>query len=503
MKKITVFSKRTKMHTILLPVNFFTAIILLTFYSTVGYAQNTIVPGNQSIPRQTVPVSGYLPPQTDQQQPIRPQTLQTAPKSIQQNGVTVYQQHPNQPNTANPYQPAPAPQGFWTAQPPISPSGTENRTTTPGYGSPYPTGPIRVAANQPEGQQATGAVYGLPPNPNPTPPPQPQPVYYATHPGQPTAVQPERSRVHIGRSEPEYRAQPFFLTPQEQRELDEFLVRWEKYSETIKNYEVQFRRHEYELVKTEAMPNGGMALKRSTFGNFKYCASPSRFSYHVEGDLVRDPETGKGLKVYGKDDPTVSQEKIIINEKAFYQFDFNGKKVVQINLPPEVVNSGIAKSPLPLIFGAKAEDMKKRFSMKIVTPANVRDSELWLQVRPLTLEDQQEFRELEIRLDKKLQANAITRSETNGINVSRYQLFDVKINSIFNFGAWIRDHFVASIPRDWTHEVLDWAEESPGTATAGPPNPNPAPPNRSVAEPYRPPNPQPPRNEIPLYQPRN
>ena len=289
--------------------------------------------------------------------------------------------------------------------------------------------------------------------------------------------------------------QPFFLTPQEQRELDDFLIRWEKYSDTIKNYEVQFRRLEYELTKTVEMPGGAMALRRSTFGNFKYCASPSRFSYHVEGDLLRDPATGKGIRVYAKDDPSVTQEKIIINEKAFYQFDFNGKKVVQINLPPEMLDSGIAKSPLPLIFGAKAEDMKKRFSMKIVTPLERQQTELWLQVRPLMREDQQEFRELEIRLDKKLQASAVTRFETNGITVTRYQLYDAKVNSVITtMGTWIRDHFVATIPRDWTHEIFDWdaiQPESNGIPAQGSADRNAG---FGTGHPQ-----QPTRNEIPLY----
>lgn len=481
--------------------SFFAAAITLTVFSVCAYAQQTAPygsQGGQGALRQSAPLSLYQAVQPEQQQPIRPQTLQTPPKSVQQNGVNVYRQDPNQPNST--YQPPTPKQGFFrAAAPPISPSGTENRTPTPGFGAPYQPGPVRVASGQPVAQPTAGPAYG---QPQPTP----QPGYYAPQPGaQPMPGTPQpRPRVHVGRAAPESRVQPYFLNPQEQRELDEFLVRWEKYSDTIKNYEVQFLRHEFEMEKLDGRADLQNTLRRSTFGNFKYCASPSRFFYHVEGEYIKDPETGKGVKVFAEKDETgsIEQEKIIINEKAFYQYDFNGKKVLQVNLPPEVVSGGIAKSPLPLIFGAKAEDMKKRFSMKIVTHPNAQDREIWLQVRPMTLEDQQEFRELEIRLDKKtLQAVAVTRFEINGTSISRYQLYGAKVNPILgNISRWIRDHFVATIPdRDWTHEVVEWTEDM----QAETPEPNPAASNRGVAEPYRPPNPQPPRNEIPLYQPRN
>ena len=372
-------------------------------------------------------------------QPILQQPLQTPPKSMTLNGVPV------QPN----------------AQP-------DNRTLPPGYGSPYPTGqPGAVTTPQP------GGVYGIPPQPGP---PirvaQANPAVASTAPG--VVVGPDgRQYLHVGRAEPEFQVVPFVLTPVEQQELDEFLDRWEQFSSTIKTFEVGFTCYEYEPAVKEDGP------LHTTYGYFKY-TSPRRFVFHVEGQWVNGKQVKNGSK----------EEKTIIDGNTVYEYDFKEKAVNQHNIDPELMARGFADSPLPLIFGARADEMKRRFSMKIVTANDYKDSQVWLAVKPLLIADQTEFRALEIRIDKKtLRATALKKEEVLNGTHKVYVLSDHKINTPF---ASIIQFFKPDVPPGMTLVVVDTPLPQPDSGQPKNANPfpnvmptNPAPPN--------------PGNEIKLY----
>jgi TIGR03009 family protein len=386
------------------------------------------------------------------QQPLFQMPLQTPPKTVIQNGVPVYQQHGNSPTQ------------------PVIP----NRTMPTGYGSPYPTGqysnnpPVKVATTQ----QLSGSGYGSP-LPNQGSPPQNQPTNLSQH------KQPQRELV--GHAEPLTRIVPFFLTPQEQQELDEFLIRWEKYSLGIKRYDVDFNMFLYNETYN-SIP--GKPYK-TAFGYFKYIAKPLRFVYHVEGEWIDN----KKVERDEKKNRSILTEKIIIDEKSVFKYEFDAKKVLQVNVPPELVGKGIADSPLPLIFGAKAEEMKKRFSMKIVTGEQYKNAQIWLLAKPLLLEDQQEFSQIEIRLDKdSLRAIALKKEDINGKAFTVYTLLSPKINDrVTSFLEDIKKWFTPVVPDGWTLDVNDWVLEvqmaQQPTTTVLPTTP-------------------PTRNEIPLYQPR-
>lgn len=446
------------------------------------------------------------------QQPIRMQTFQTPPKTVIQNGVTVYRQDPNQ--TAQ-YPATPYRQTQFRAD--DNRTGEVPRTMPTGFGSPYPTGldpnAIRVASTQTDPNRSADSVYdrqpdparfqavpgavsasGHPPAGNVYVPPTPG----VLTPGAPHSVLPQPAapgregaqRVHVGRSEPPNRVVPFFPTPEEQRELDEFLVRWEEYGKNIKRYDVDFELWIYDPTNPVAIP--GKPLKRP-FGSFKYIA-PNRFVYHVDGEWIE----GAKLK-RDKNRPRIVEEKIMIDGKSVFYYDYNAESVRQINIPPELIGKGIADSPLPLIFGARADDMKKRFSMKIVTAPQRRDKEIWLRARPLLMEDRQEFQEIEIRLDKKnLRAIALKKDDVNGKAYDVYVFENVKINNrIGQLFEDLKQFFVPEIPKGWKHEVVEYAQIAP-------PDRQPAAGTHSVvaapaASPHDPRTPS--RNEIPLYSP--
>jgi TIGR03009 family protein len=286
--------------------------------------------------------------------------------------------------------------------------------------------------------------------------------------------------AHVGRAEPASRVVPFFLNPAEQQELDAFLARWEKYSAGINRYDISFNLFIYDPTIPGAQPNKAYKV---AYGYFKYNANPRRFVYEIEGEWIGGNEQ---IKRDGDKNPQIFAEKVIIDEKSVHQYDYNAKTVRQINVPPELIGKGIADSPLPLIFGAKADDLKRRFSMKI---ENVSDELIRLYARPLLVEDQQEFRELEILLYRNnLTARALRQWENNG---KTYKVFDLQtptINARTNLIEDLKKWFTADVPRGWKRESMDWIAPSPVS-----PPPIPAIPQAQVANPQQ-------HNEMPLYR---
>ena len=277
-------------------------------------------------------------------------------------------------------------------------------------------------------------------------------------------------RQHVGRAEPEFQIVPFVLTPAEQKELDEFLVRWEQFGSGIKSFEVDFTSWEYDPV---SFPGPQPAY--SAFGFFKYTA-PNRFVYHVEGQWVDGKPINGGPK----------EEKLVIDGDSIFDYQFKSKEVHKYSIAPELLARGFADSPLPIIFGAKADEMKKRFSMKIVTAEDYKGTQVWLQAKPLLIADQQEFLCLEIRIDKKtLRATALKKDNINGKAYTVFVLDKHKINPPFEA---IRKFFNPDVPRDWMLVVKDPPLPQPqeGQPRTANPFPNPVPP----------PNPG---NEIKLY----
>ncbi|MDR3182200.1 MAG: hypothetical protein LBT89_04630 [Planctomycetaceae bacterium] len=294
---------------------------------------------------------------------------------------------------------------------------------------------------------------------------------------QPVPVQPQPQLK--GHSEPAQKIVPFFLNPQEQKELEEFLVRWEKYSRDVKRYDVDFFMSLYNPAIPGSDPNKPHKI---TFGYFKYIANPLRFVYHVEGEW----KNGTKEKRDGEKNPQIFAEKIMIDEKTVFKYDYNAKSVMQVNVPPEMIGKGIADSPLPLIFGAKADDLKRRFSMKILPTANA--ERILLQARPLLLEDQQEFSLIEIIVDKKtLQALGLRKHDINGEDYTVYELRAPKVNDrLSSVLDDLKTWFSPTIEKGWKHEVNDWVIASP-QPQQGTPSPQP---QQTQSQ----------RNEIPLYR---
>jgi TIGR03009 family protein len=164
---------------------------------------------------------------------------------------------------------------------------------------------------------------------------------------------------------------PFQLTPQEQARVDAVLNEWERKTQDVRTFECKFAKLTYDLVF-------GAQDKPASVdeGTIQY-AKPNQGLYEIVGN---------------------GAEKWCTDGKSFYQYKFGEKQVVEHVLGPEAQGTGFAHCPIPFIFGAKADDIKRRYWLRLITPAERRD-EIWLETYPKTQADAANYGRVDVILD--------------------------------------------------------------------------------------------------------
>jgi hypothetical protein len=70
-------------------------------------------------------------------------------------------------------------------------------------------------------------------------------------------------------------------------------------------------------------------------------------------------------------------------------------------LPEEMKGKAISDGPLPFIFGAKAEQLKRRYWMRDVTPTAHVGKQIWLEARPKFQQDAANFHKATVILNER------------------------------------------------------------------------------------------------------
>ncbi len=278
----------------------------------------------------------------------------------------------------------------------------------------------------------------------------------------PTGQVPPRQGISAGRGGPAPavpRPRPpawVPLPPAHAKAVDDILQYWEQRTNKITRFRCKYKRFEYDPVFGPRDPKKFRVFAR---GTIQY-AAPDKGLYqdeevwlfgktkeHPEGTYVRQPELRIG-------------EHWVCDGKSIFQFDYAHKKLVEFQLPPEVQGTAIRHGPLPFVFGAKADDIRRRFWVRIITPperAQGKNPEYWLEAVPKHQEDAAEYRVIHLIIDQKefLPKAMIMFGRVNG---SRKQLefHDREVNfSVLaeKLNLFHRQFYEPKTPSGWTKDV--------------------------------------------------
>jgi len=256
---------------------------------------------------------------------------------------------------------------------------------------------------------------------------QPRPVRPSAAP-QPSANQnpgPSRPGGQVGKSSVQQTSaqapaaavgadEEFPITP----ELEEILQQWEAKSSQIKTIHGTHLRTTYNLVfEEERRASGTFFLKTPDMGRIDLVGTESK-----KGDKsARLKADGTPYGLYPD-----SSSRWICTGKEIIVINDEDKSYEVVPLPKETQGSNIVHSPLPFLFGMKAEEAKHRYRIKL--HSNSRDRVI-LVIFPRFPTDRQNYVEAWIILDK---------SNFAPVAVKLYDPTG-KVETVYKFEATIND----------------------------------------------------------------
>ncbi len=193
-----------------------------------------------------------------------------------------------------------------------------------------------------------------------------------------------------GATQPAGQNQAPSLSPEQQAALEQLLVAWEARNAKVTTWSCTFYKWQYNAWSPADASGERLAFSESS-GEIKY-AAPDKGLFHVKSSKQWNPEK----RIYDAR-PSNSGEHWVCNGTSIYEFRHSERQLRETKLPPEMRGRAISEGPLPFVFGAKADTLKKRYSMRIITPATVTD-QIWLEALPKFQVDAANFSKVELIL---------------------------------------------------------------------------------------------------------
>lgn len=232
------------------------------------------------------------------------------------------------------------------------------------------------------------------------------------------------------------------LTPEQQAALDRLLAAWETRNASVTTWSCGFYKWEYNAWSPADAGGERLAFAESS-GEIKY-AAPDKGLFRVKQSKQWNPETRR-YEVRGGE----AGEHWVCNGTSIYEFRHTERQLRETKLPPEMRGKAISDGPLPFVFGAKADTLRKRYAMRVITPPGVTD-QIWLEALPRYQADAANFSKVELILQARdLMPFAIQLYKPGGQDRDVYQ-FDPKTSLIDKGLDMIRDFSRPVTPLGYT-----------------------------------------------------
>jgi TIGR03009 family protein len=314
--------------------------------------------------------------------------------------------------------------------------------------------PQRVAA-QPSGAQPSAGQPPAAQRPRAPSAYQPRPQQPTPRVRQAAAQEPaQNGQQPAGRAVVPGVAVPFTLTVQQQQLLDQILLQWERQSDRVKTFKCTFGRwktnetfgpKEYDYALSIAQ--GYIKFKAPDHGIYKVTAM-------TEWDDQRKSHVPR----------TTGLDHWVCNGESIFEFEATKRQLIERPLSPEMRGKAIVDGPLPFVFGTKADQLKRRYWMRDVTPADEINHKIWLEAWPKFQQDAANFRQAIVILDqKKFMPEALRIILPDGKNKDDYKFENIQVNDPLSI---LKGDFLPPItPLGWTKVV----EQAPSPGQVQPP----------------------------------
>ena len=234
----------------------------------------------------------------------------------------------------------------------------------------------------------------------------------------------------------------FQLTPAQQKRVDDMLNFWEQKTSAIDTLSAKFGRWIYDPVF--GPKDKDQAAKFST-GEIRYAAVDKGM---IREDQVFEFDPAKA----GQKSPFKRSEEMgehwVCTGTSVYEYDHKAKKLNEIKLPKQMQGNAIAEGPLPFMFGAKAETIKKRYWIREI-PQKAKGAPYHLEFLPKL--PGENYSLIQIKLDsKKFLPTQMVLHELNKMGRSAYAFKDMQANSASHkVGNFLQRFIAPKVPRGY------------------------------------------------------
>ncbi len=294
----------------------------------------------------------------------------------------------------------------------------------------------QTAAAPPGGQGFQGSAGAAPYNPA-VPPAHAGPPGGHPFSGPAQAVVPSASAGQRVIRPPVMRNAPFQLTREQFDSLMAVLAAWEKKSSQVDLLRCNMEILEYDLTFPIHGPPPGPGQPQQVHPN------------HLWNGELKYQAPDKGW-FEAKTEKPVQQQKWIVDGKSVFQFNYEAKKVIRRDLPPELRGAGIGDGPLPFFFGAKADRLARRYFMRLVTPPHLVAHQTWIEAYPRFQFDAANFRRATIILDARTtMPAAVEIYSPSGNERSVYKFGGTQIGRNLLEQIFQQNIFQVDVPSGW------------------------------------------------------
>lgn len=191
------------------------------------------------------------------------------------------------------------------------------------------------------------------------------------------------------------------LTPEHIQYIDRVLELWQQSSGQVKQYTCDFRRWDYDpLLCNERDPRDNRLFAHTISDGILRYAAPDKGMFETTKVYDFTKEEGQNPDYKMRESTELNHEKWICDGKAIYEFDYKTRHLYETPIPAEMQGQGMVNSPLPFLFGVEKQVIKNRYWLRVITPQQVQDTEIWLQAFPKNINDARNYQRIEIHLSQ-------------------------------------------------------------------------------------------------------
>ena len=209
---------------------------------------------------------------------------------------------------------------------------------------------------------------------------------------------------------------PFAKTPpspQEQADLDKVLNYWERSTADIERYSCKFLRWQYnssDNFVAELAQKLGRNIREvnvtTASGELKYMA-PDKGMFKIDMLLKLTGQLDAKSQPEYKNFNGIFGEWWLCDGERVYEYDRSNKRCTRFTMPPELKGAGILESPMPFMFGVKAEKIKARYWVRLLpapkdAQGRQRDDLFLLEAHPKFQADAVNYHHVQIFLDREM-----------------------------------------------------------------------------------------------------